>query len=215
MQEVGATVRSVRRVGDTTVAIDLETPDGFEIAPGQFVLVMATLEGEEHARHYTMSSADAAGTFEITVGVDPEGTLSTWLADREPGDRLRLRGPLGRTYFDGGGDVVVYAGGPGIGAGLGVAERALVEGFDAAVIAWIGDGELVHADRLGALVRGGTPVRVCRTEAGYRAGVATIEADRPDATRFVFGFNPFVDRTRAAIDAAGGDPASARIERYG
>lgn len=215
MDAVSATVRSVRRVGTRTVAIDVETPADFHIEPGQFVLVSATVDDEEFARHYTMSSPDDDGHFELTVGVDPEGTLSPWLAEREPGDVLDLRGPLGRTFYSGGGDVVVHAGGPGIGAGLGVAERARSEGHSAAMVAWVAGSELVHEDRLGSLVLAGAPVMVCRTDEGYRAAVRAFERDRPDATQFVFGFNPFVERTRQAIRDAGGDPGDARIERYG
>lgn len=215
MATVAATVRSVRRVGASTVAIDLEVPGEFDIAPGQFVLVRATVDGEEHARHYTMSSPDATEGLELTVGVDPEGALSSWLAERQPGDTLDLEGPLGRTFYEGDGDVVVYAGGPGIGAGLGVAERARSAGHAAAMVAWIDDGELVHESRLGALVRAGTPVYVSRTPDGFASAVAALEADRPAPTRYVFGFNPFVERTQTAMADASGDPADAQIERYG
>ncbi|MFP4591707.1 MAG: ferredoxin--NADP reductase [Halobacteriales archaeon] len=208
-------VRAVRAVGADAVAIELETPEGFDIHPGQFVLVEATVDGERLARHYTMSSPDADGTFEITVGVDPEGTLSPWLAAREPGDELVVTGPLGRTYYDDGGDVVVYAGGPGIGAGLGVAERALATGHAAALVAYLGDGAIAHGDRLGALAAGGHPAFVCRDATGFRRAVADLEVARPSATRFVFGFNPFVDLARSAIDAGGGDADAAQVERYG
>lgn len=216
MDEWSVTVRSVRRVGERTVALDLETPAGFRPKPGQFVLVRATIGGEEHARHYTMSSPDADGTFELTVGIDPEGTLSGWLAERAPGDRLRVDGPFGTIYYDGEPSIAVLAGGPGIGAGLGVAERAHREGHRAALIAHPeGEDGLVHGARFATLAAAGVPCYVCRAERTVAAAVGATIDDRPDAAWFVFGFMPFAELAKRAIAAGGGDPSAAAIENYG
>ncbi|ELZ27347.1 flavodoxin reductase [Halogeometricum pallidum JCM 14848] len=110
-------VTEVRDVGPDTVAIEFETPDGFEADPGQFVKLSGTVDGEEYDRFYTLSSPDVQETFEVTVGLDPEeaGPFSRHLVNLEAGDELGVSGPFGRSYYKGESRVVVLAGGPGIG----------------------------------------------------------------------------------------------------
>lgn len=215
MGEWEVPVRSVRRVGPGTVALELETPPGLDAAPGQFVLVRAEVDGESRARHYTMSSPDATGSFELTVGIDPEGDLSGWLAGREPGETLQVEGPFGQNYYEGDGPVWALAGGPGVGAGLGVVERAAAAGHDGALVARIASGGLVHGDRFARLAAAGHPVFVTTTDDGLQEAVTAALADVPDGTAFVFGFRDFVDRAIRALERGGGDPNAARVESYG
>lgn len=215
MDDRPVTIAAVRWVGERTIAIELATPEDIDPRPGQFFLVRATVDGEEFARHYTMSSRDAAETFELTVGVDAEGVLSPWLATLEPGDRLRLSGPFGRIYYDDEPISAVLAGGPGVGAGLGVAERAVSDGNETALIAHVGDGDIPHEDRLARLAAGGVPTRVCRDETSIESAVAAIEESLAEPQWFVFGFKPFVELARIAIDTAGGAADMAKIENYG
>jgi ferredoxin-NADP reductase len=56
MDPTDTRVTAVRQVGPDAVALDLETPDGFEARPGQFVKLTATVAGEEESRFYTISS---------------------------------------------------------------------------------------------------------------------------------------------------------------
>lgn len=215
MDERSVEVASVRWVGERTIAIELQTPDGMVAEPGQFFLIRATVDGEEFARHYTMSSPDADGTFELTVGVDPEGALSPWLATRNPGEQLTVSGPFGTIFYDGEADTSVLAGGPGIGAGLGVAERTVNEGGRTALIALIEGDELPHEERIAALAQTGTPVYLCREESPIQHAVETTMATRPETQWFVFGFRPFAELSRDAIESAGGSSAEAKIESYG
>lgn len=211
MEATEVSIRRVRSVGPDAVALDLATPPGFDALPGQFVLVRATVDGEEHARHYTISSPDVEDTFEVTVGVDPEGTLSPWLADRDPGDHLAIEGPFGTIAYDAtaDGDVVVLAAGPGVGPAVGVAEAAVGAGHDAAVV--YEGTEPAHRDRLDGLADGGALVTVVDRDglAGAVAGVA-------DAGQvYVFGFRDFCERSRDALAAAGVDPEEAQVENFG
>lgn len=215
MVETVTTVRSIRWLGDRTFAIDLESPPSFDPKPGQFVLIRATIDGEEYARHYTMSSPEARDTFELTVTVDPTGTLSGWLADREPGERIRIAGPYGQIFYDGEPSIGVLGGGPGIGAGLGVVERAVGDGNDGAIVALLEEDRLIHGPRFGALARAGVPCFVCRSEASFLEAVGSIATDRPGCQWFVFGFKPFAELSKRAMEAAGADPAAAAIENYG
>lgn len=211
MEATEVAVREVRTVGPDTVALDLETPPAFDALPGQFVLVRATVDGEERARHYTISSPTVEETFEITVGVDPTGALSPWLADRSPGDAVRVAGPFGTVTYDAAedGDVVVLAGGPGVGPAVGLAEAAAGAGHDAAIV--YQDDAPAHEDRLAALSVTGADVAVL-TGDDLAAAVARV-VDR--GTVYVFGFRPFVDRALDAVEAAGVDPGDARVENFG
>lgn len=196
-------VQSRRVVGPGVIALTVTSPPGFEARPGQFVLVRTEDLGD---RHYTISSPDVENRFEMTLDTAPDGQVATWLADRSPGDRLDIEGPFGRTYYDGG-DVVAIGGGSGIGAAVGVAERALREGNDVTVV---GADSLVHERRLSALAAAGASVFFVTTEL-----TAAIEAARYRGRVFVFGFRGFIDRVRTAAAEAGADPDTFAYESYG
>lgn len=207
-------VVGVESVGPRAVAVTLETPAGFTAKPGQFVLVKGTVDGESYARHYTLSSPAVADTFELTVGIDPDGVFSGWLADRRAGDTIDIEGPFGHVAYDGDGPVRVVVGGPGLGAGLGVAERAAAAGHAIAVVAAPEETGLVHQRRFAALASD-HPIYVTDTPAGFAAAVARTYTAVPTGTTYVFGFRDFVERARDAIEVAGGDPDEAAIESYG
>lgn len=210
MDATSVTVHSITDVGPNTVAIDLETPDGFHAEPGQFVLVRADVNGEELARHYTISSPRVGDTFEITVGVDPDGDLSPWLADLEEGDELSVAGPFGSVSYAGDGPVLTLAGGPGIGPALAIAERAVEDGHDAAVVYF--DDAPAHEDRLDDLEAGGTPVRIVDSEDGLSAAVQDLAGT---GQPFVFGFREFCDLAVDALEAAGEDAGDVEVESFG
>lgn len=199
-----------RAVGPGTVAVTIEAPPGFDARPGQFVQVRATVDGERVTRHYSISSREVSGRLEVTVGVDPDGALSPWLAEADAGDTLEVDGPFGRVFYEGEPSVVVLASGPGIGPAVAVAERAISDGGDAAVVYRTDD--LVHERRLAGLARAGAPVHVVGEQSNFRAAVAR-SIDRGRA--FVYGFEPFVEAAEGAIEAAGGDPSRTKVENFG
>lgn len=205
-------ITAVESVGPDTVAVTLETPAAFDAAPGQFVLVRATPVDEEFARHYTLSSPRVDETFEITVGIDPDGDLSPWLAEREPGDEIVMEGPFGEIAYEGDGDVVAIAGGPGVGPAVAIAEAAVERDRDAAVV--YQDDEPAHRDRLDALAEAGVPVAVVddSDETGLREAIGEYI---DDGQAYAFGFRDFVTIVADAIDDAGGDPDDALIENFG
>jgi len=208
-------VDAVRTVGPRTVAIEFETPAEFGAQPGQFVKLAATVDGEEYARFYTLSSPDVEDTFEVTVEVDPEasGPFSEHLAALEPGDELDLSGPFGSNFYDGEARAVVLAGGPGVGPAVGIAERALGAGNDAAVV-YLDDGH-AHVERLESLAALGATVELDDADADLTSHARRALTDDPDEQVFVYGFASFVDRAREAIAAAGGDPDAAKVENFG
>lgn len=210
MDETAVTVRSVRSVGPGTVAVDFETPSGFAAEPGQFVQVFGEFEGEREGRFYTLSSADVAETFEITVGVDPEGTLGPYLAERARGDEVVLSGPFGDDYYEGEDSVVVLAGGPGVGPAVAVAERAVAEGAAATVV--YQDDEPVHEDRLAALSAAG--VRVVFVSEDVSGAVQSLTGEA-DGVPFVYGFADFCEVAVEALETVGFDAEAAKVESFG
>lgn len=210
MDDVAVTVRAVESVGPDTLAFTFETPVDFEAAPGQFVEVSARIDGDLVKRYFTLSSPDVEDTFELTVSIDPEGALGPWLADREPGDAIRISGPHGRAFYDGEQSVVVLAAGPGIGPAIGIGERVIAEDGAVAIVYLLETA--VHEARLDALAASGA--RVFPVSDGLE-GPTGEAVDQVGGTVFVYGFGPFVDRAVAALEAAGLDPDEAKVESFG
>lgn len=217
------TVEAIRDVGNGTIALELEAPEEFEALPGQFVLLRAVpgvddqtaadLEEDDVVmRHYTLSSPSVTETFEITVGIDPDGELSPWLADFEGGETVHIEGPFGTITYEGDQDVVAVAGGPGVGPAVSIAEAAHESGHDATVI--YQDDAPAHTDRLDALEDAGAAVTVL--EDGDSDGLAdTIETHLEDGQLYAFGFESFVTFVSETIENAGGDADDALIENFG
>jgi len=201
------TVEAVESVGERTVALELRTPDGFDAAPGQFLLVRATVDGVEESGYYTLSSPETEGPMEVTVEYVPEGTLAPWLAERTPGDTVEIEGPFGDVRYTGEGPAVVLAEGPGIGPAVGIAERARENGHDATIVFW--GQNPPHRDRLDALEADGATVML--VEALDEATDALAAA--ADATVYVFGFESFVRDAKAVAEAVGVDDL--RAESFG
>lgn len=211
--ETTVTVTDVTTVGSETVAIEFAAPEGFEAHPGQFVKLMATVDGEGYARFYTLSSADVRDDFEITVEVDPDesGPFSEHLAELTAGDAIEMSGPFGSDYYEDEPRVVVLAGGPGIGPAVGIGERALDDGNEVAIV-YQADTP-AHEDRLSTLEDRGATVTI--TADSITEPVDDIVTDETGEQVFVYGFEPFVEAAADAIDAAGGDADNAKVENFG
>jgi len=208
-------VSAVRDVGPETVALELESPEGFDAEPGQFVKLSTTIDGDGYARFYTLSSPGVDDTFEVTVGVDPEeaGPFSRFLIDLEAGDELDISGPFGESYYEGESRVVVLAGGPGIGPAVGIAEAAVADGNEAAIV-YRTDAP-AHEDRLAALRDSGASVDVVAEGDSLGDAVAAALTRAADEQVFVYGFADFVNDATSALDAAGLGPDDAKVENFG
>lgn len=170
MDDVEVRIHSIEHVGPETVAIAFETPQGFDAAAGQHVELSALIDGELVKRHYTLSSPGVDATFEITVSIDPEGTLAPWLADRGPGETVQISGPYGDAYYEGEDRAVVLAAGPGIGPAIAIGESAISDGGSVAIV--YPESTNVHENRLTALADAGAHVIAYADEVG---GIDDVE----------------------------------------
>jgi len=206
-------VTDTTTVGPETVAIEFATPAGFDAQPGQFVKLSATVDGEEYARFYTLSSPAVQDTFEITVGIDPEegGPFSDVLAALSAGDTVEMSGPFGADYYEGEPRVVVLAGGPGVGPAVGIGERALDDGGEAVIV--YRDADPAHDKRLAALDSAGASVTV--TDGPIAAAVGDAITGEDDEQVFVYGFSDFVGEATDAATAAGVAANDLKVENFG
>lgn len=218
--EFTAAVVDSEYVGPDTVAITFESPAAFEARPGQFVKLAASVAGEDYARFYTLSSPDVEDTFEVTVEVAEEGgPFSAHLAALDPGDEMAVDGPYGADFYEGESRVVVLAGGPGVGPAVAIAEAALADQNDAAVV-YRYEGAPAHETRLDAVREAGADAVLLDEAADDAAAdleiaVADALAGRADSQVFVYGFADFVDSAVDAVAAAGGDADGAKVENFG
>ncbi len=200
-------IRAVREIGPDTIAIDIETPEEFTPRPGQFVKLTAFVDGEHVTRFYTLSSPGAAETFELTVEIDPDGTLGPWLANGV-GAEVQIEGPYGHAFYAGEAAVIVMAGGPGIGAAVGIGEAAVEDGNEVTII-HRGD-VLAHQDRLDALDTAGATI----VSAEDLVSALDAHYDASDQL-FAYGFQSFVTDAVNAVEAMGEDPNAVKVENYG
>jgi 3-phenylpropionate/trans-cinnamate dioxygenase ferredoxin reductase subunit len=213
MEDVTVTVASVRSVGPDAIAIAFESPEGFDARPGQFVKLGTEVDGEHESRFYTISSPNVAETFDVTVEIDPEGTLGPLLADLSAGDTLTMSGPYGNAYYEDDPRVVVLAGGPGVGPAIGIARRALNDGGEAAVV--YRDETPLHEADLDTLDADGATVHVLDADDDMADAVGDVVTGSDGEQVFVYGFADFLDAATGAIEAAGGDPDGAKVENFG
>jgi len=214
MEDSACAIAGITPLRGDAIAIDVESPAGFDAQPGQFVKLTFDVDGEAVSRFYTISSPDVTDTFELTIELDPDGEVSPLLEDLEPGDELVVSGPFGRDFYEGEPRVVILAGGPGIGPAVGIAERALADGGDAAVVYL--DDDPLYEDRLTAIESDGAFVSILGPDGDFDAAVAAaIDDGAVDPQLFIYGFADFIDRATSAVGRAGGEADAAKIENFG
>jgi ferredoxin-NADP reductase/ferredoxin len=101
-----ATIASLTSAGRGVIAIGLTlVPDpefgtAADFVPGQYMDV--SIPGTTTRRAYSMANLpNWDGRLDFLIRLQPDGAFSTWLAQTaRPGDRLQVRGPLGRFLLD-------------------------------------------------------------------------------------------------------------------
>src|SRR5213595_3674706 len=95
------TVNDLRRESadavSLTFAIPRELADNYRFAPGQYLTLRTTMDGEEVRRSYSICSGPDDGELRIAVKKVDGGSFSSWAADElKPGDELEVMTPTGR-----------------------------------------------------------------------------------------------------------------------
>src|SRR5258708_31060480 len=80
-----------------TFAIPKDLADDYGFAPGQYLTLRMTMDGEEVRRSYSICSGPDDGELRIAVKKVDGGAFSNWAADElKPGDELDVMTPTGR-----------------------------------------------------------------------------------------------------------------------
>lgn len=157
-------VSGVRALTDRAVEIAFTLPvhlrEEFRCAPGQHVVLRATVEGAAVARKYAVSSLPGDPLLRVAVTRVPGGQLSPYLTTQvRPGDRLEVRPPSGRFTLGAsntGKHVVAIAAGVGIAPLLPMlAHRLTTSPRGRATLLYINrsGADTIYAPELSALAR--------------------------------------------------------------
>jgi ferredoxin-NADP reductase len=227
---------AVERVVDETddarsfvLAIPPELVAAFSYRPGQFCTVRVRIDGDEHLRSYSMSSAPACGDpFTLTVKHVPGGLVSTWLLDHvAAGDTLELTRPAGvfcaSVHH---GPVVGLCGGSGVTPVISIAKHVLATTTRPVRMLYANRtrGAVIFDEALAELVARHPDRFDLRhhldEDRGYldagavRDVVADVVDARADAEFFVCGPTPFMALVESVLLDAGVPPERIAIERF-
>src|SRR5439155_6178756 len=94
-------VNNLRRESADAVSLTFSVPDDlsgdYRFAPGQYLTLRTTMDGEEVRRSYSICSGPDDGELRIAVKKVDGGAFSNWAADElKPGDQLDVMTPTGR-----------------------------------------------------------------------------------------------------------------------
>jgi ring-1,2-phenylacetyl-CoA epoxidase subunit PaaE len=94
-------VNDLRRESADAISLTFAIPealaDDYHFAPGQYLTLRTTMDGEEVRRSYSICSGPDDGELRIAVKKVDGGAFSSWAADElKPGDELDVMTPTGR-----------------------------------------------------------------------------------------------------------------------
>ena len=127
-----------------TFVLRFEVVDGepFEFAPGQFVGIEVHFEGRGYRRspYCILSDPADAPFFDLMIRAVPDGPLSLYLSELEPGDEVLFRGPTGRPMAPRFNDreLVLMAIGTGVAPLIGLTRHLLATGCPHPISLWWG-----------------------------------------------------------------------------
>ncbi|GAB3563651.1 flavin reductase family protein [Spelaeicoccus albus] len=202
----------------------------FDYEAGQYVTVLARIDGRDIGRCFTLSSTPSRPGLALTVKRKPAGAVSTWLHDRmRVGDEIDVVGPVG--YFtlasDSAASYAFIAAGSGITPVMSMARR-LIDAGKGADIAFVYSAatpdDVIFDAELDAMAASGAHVRTILTRRAAPGGPAParLNAGRllalvPDlAVREIFVCGPEGFRSMAvdAASAAGADSGRVHTESF-
>ncbi len=155
-------VRKLRLCRDVQ-ALFLQVPPGFSCRAGQYINLIRPDDG--FCRSYSIAGMATGPTgsveLELHVRALPDGRMSQWLHDAEPGTRLRARGPIGSCFYlrpadERHHDLLLAGTGTGLAPLFGVLRDALAAGHRGRIHLLHGalrSADLYYVDRLRDLAR--------------------------------------------------------------
>lgn len=126
---VKATVHAIESLTHDIKRLVLKPAKPIEFSPGQYAQLQFT---PEHVRPYSMAGLGNDGTLEFHVRVVPGGRVSGYIANSlQPGDAVRVSGPLGTAYLrrKHDGPMLCVAGGTGLAPILAILRGAMAQGM--------------------------------------------------------------------------------------
>ncbi|MGO9101832.1 MAG: 2Fe-2S iron-sulfur cluster-binding protein, partial [Mycobacterium sp.] len=223
--------RVVRETRDA-ISIILDVPESsvrhFGYRAGQFLTLLVCVDGREHRRCYSMSSAPAAGEdLRITVKRDRDGVVSNWLNDTAvPGNEIHALPPQGRFVLkDTDRELVAFAGGSGITPVFSLLRSALMSSTRDTRLFYANRGrdsvifdkplaslEDVHAGRF-VLHHHLDDESGVVTSAHVESFVAHAQ-DAGDAEYYICGPGPFMDIVQTTLRTAGVPADRVHLEHF-
>jgi 3-ketosteroid 9alpha-monooxygenase subunit B len=205
--------------------IPSDLADRFRYASGQFVTLRAVVDGEEHLRCYSMSSAPGVDDdLQITVKRVAGGVMSNWLMDRvAEGDLIEATVPTGEFVLDATErDIVAFAAGSGITPVFSIVKTALATTTRRVRLLYANRNHpsVIFADALAALVaRHGDRLQVLHhldDEYGLvrEDHIEAVVDSVGDAGVYICGPVPFMDVVEGALRVRGVTTDRVHIERF-
>ncbi|MGV0744046.1 2Fe-2S iron-sulfur cluster-binding protein [Mycolicibacterium sp. XJ870] len=219
-------VKQVVRETSDAVSLAFDYPGAeFSYLSGQFLTLQVHVDGQEHRRCYSMSSAPGLDDdLRITVKRDRDGVVSNWLNNTvAPGDTLHAAPPQGRFVMcDQERDLVAFAGGSGITPVYSLLRSTLETTGRGARLFYANRSRdsIIFAETLGALEQRHTGRFHLRHHIDDEDGIVTtaqIEAfagEVSDCDVYVCGPGPFMDTVEKAVLSSGFSTDRLHLERF-
>lgn len=197
----------------------------FDYRAGQFCTFRVHIDGDEHLRSYSMSSApETDGDLTVTVKRVPQGLVSNWLLDHVAvGDVLEATKPAGVFCVrDGERPVMAFAGGSGVTPVMSITKSVLAATSRPVRLLYANrdrDAVIFHEQlkRLGTSHPDHLQVRHhLDADAGFvdAAAIEAFAAADLDADVYICGPGPFMDLVERTLLDIGVDPGRISIERF-
>jgi 3-ketosteroid 9alpha-monooxygenase subunit B len=220
--------RVVRETRDA-ISIALDVPETsarhFGYQAGQFLTLLVCVDGRQHRRCYSMSSAPTAGEdLRITVKRDRDGVVSNWLNDTAaPGNEIHALPPEGRFVLkDTDRELVAFAGGSGITPVFSLLRSALESTTRGARLFYANRGRdsVIFDEPLASLkdLHSGRFVlqHHLDDESGFvtSAQIEAFVAQAKDAEYYICGPGPFMDIVQTTLRTAGVPSDRVHLEHF-
>ncbi len=201
--------------------------------PGQYISLTVHIGDVTTTRPYSVSSPPGVGTLDLTVKREPDGFVSPWLCDRQPGWEVVSSGPAGSFVYDplrDRGPLVLLSGGSGITPFMGMLRHFATVGFPAKTTLLHNSrspDDVIFEDTFAALAATHDELDVVsvisRPPEGYEGVTGHLDAEliathvpeRDRASFFVCGPDGLIRHVEAQLASLGVPAHAIRREAFG